>query len=357
MKAFFSYLFILSSALSYAQIAGNNAFSFLNLPIPARVNALGGSSIAIWDNDINLAYSNPALINSGMNKQLTFNHVNFVSDLNYGNFGYAHKLKKFGTLAYGLQYFSYGKFEGRDEYDVQTNNFKAADYCFNIALGKPINKDSSLNIGVALKTIYSQFESYKAFGNAIDVGLTYHNKKQFTASILAKNYGRVWKSYINNSDTKNLPFDVQIGISKKVAKAPFRLILLYDEVLNWDLNYTSSINNNSSEKDPFTNETNVKTEKEIRNEKIGNGFRKFGKHLTFGSEILLSKNFHIRLGYNFRKGNEMALPDRRVINGFSTGFSMKISKFHFNYAFSKYALNGNAHTFGITTNLNYFNKN
>lgn len=351
--------FIIIFSLSYlslcAQLAGIYPYEFLRLNIPARANALGGTSMAIWDNDINLANGNPAAINSGMHKQLTFNHVNFVSDLKYGQFGYAHKLKKMGTLSYGLQYFSYGKFDGRDEYDEETGNFKASDYVFNIAIGKPINKDSSLNIGVALKTIYTQYDIYKSIGNAIDVGLTYHNKKNFVVSLLAKNYGRQWRTF-NYVNTQNkLPFDIQIGISKKVAKAPFRVLVVYDELLNWNLNYTSPLSENISN-DPFSNEQQVKTEKEIRKEKRQESIGKFAKHLTFGTEILLTKNFNIRLGYNYRKSSEMALPERRVINGFSAGFSMKISKFHFNYAYSKFALNGNSHTFGVTTNLNYFNK-
>jgi hypothetical protein len=37
-------------------------------------------------------------------------------------------------------------------------------------------------------------------------------------------------------------------------------------------------------------------------------------------------------------------------------FGFKMYKFHLDYAYSKYALTGNAHTIGITTNLGSFNK-
>jgi len=134
-----------------AQIGGTKAFNFLSLPIPARSNALGGAAIAIWDKDVNLSYGNPALLNPSCSKQLSFNYVNYVSDLNYGNFLYAHQLKKYGTLGLGLQYFNYGKFDGRDEFNVETGNFNAADYSFNVSFAKTLNKDSSLSLGVALK--------------------------------------------------------------------------------------------------------------------------------------------------------------------------------------------------------------
>lgn len=355
MKKLSTYLFIFLGTSLFSQIGGLHSYSFLSLPVPARANALSGAAIAIWDGDVNLGYSNPALLSPASAKQLTFNHVNFVSDLNYGNFAYAHQLKKFGTLGLGLQYFSYGKFDGRDEYDVPTGTFKAADYAFSISIAKPVNKDSTLSIGATLKTIYSHYETYSSVGNAFDVGLTYHNKKQLTISLLAKNYGRMWKSYAKGGTSEALPFDLQFGISKKVAKAPFRIILQYDQLLKWDLTYTTTVNQ-SSTGDPFGTQTTAKTDKEIRNEKITKGLDRFGRHITLATEIILGKNFFVRIGYNFRKGKEMSLPDRRVVNGFSAGFGLKIKKFHFNYAYSKYALNGNSHTFGITTNFNYFHK-
>ena len=355
MKKIISYIFIFATSVLVAQIGGTKAFSFLNLPVPARSSGLGGASMAIWDKDVNLGYSNPALLNPSCSKQLSFNYVNFVSDLSYGNFLYAHQFKKYGTFGAGLQYFDYGKFQGRDEYDVETEKFKAADYSLNLAFAKTINKDSTLSLGIALKTIYSYYDIYSSFGNAIDVGLTYHNKKQLTISLLAKNYGRQWKSFSESGPKEVLPSNVQIGFSKKIPKAPFRVIVQYDQLLKWDLTY-SDPQNASSSIDPFTNKPIVKTSKEIRNEKIKSGLDKFGRHLIFGTEVLVGKNFTLRLAYNYKNGKEVALSDVKKVNGLSLGFGFKVYKFHIDYAYSKYALTGNSNTIGITTNFNYFNK-
>ncbi|MBI3521289.1 MAG: type IX secretion system protein PorQ [Bacteroidetes bacterium] len=355
MKKVLSYLLVFVAGSAFTQIGGTKTFSFLDLPVPARSNALGGASIAIWDKDVNLGYANPALLNPNNSKQLSFNVVKFVSDLSYGNFLYAHQLKKYGTLGVGLQFFNYGKFDGRDEYDVGTGVFNAADYSLNMSFAKTLTKDSSLSLGVALKTIYSHYDIYNSFGNVVDVGLTYHNKKQFTASIVAKNYGRQWKPYSENGPKENLPKNVQIAFSKKIPKAPFRVIFQYDQLLKWDLTYVNP-QDQSSDIDPFTNKPIVKTDKQKRNDKMKAGLDKFGRHLTIGTEIILGKNFMIRVAYNFRKGKEMALPDVKKANGLSLGFGLKVYKFHLDYAYSKYALTGNSHTFGITTNLNYFKK-
>lgn len=355
MKKTITYIYITLNASLFAQIGGTKTFSFLELPVPARSNALGGASIAIWDKDVNLGYGNPALLNPSASKQLAFNYVNYVSDLNYGNFLYAFKLKQYGTFGAGLQYFNYGKFDGRDEYDQKTETFKAADYSLNLSFAKTLDKDSTLSLGVALKTIYSHYDIYNSFGSAIDVGLTYHNKKQFTVSLLAKNYGRQWKPYTENGPKEKLPTDFQLGFSKKIPKAPFRVIFQYDQLLKWDLTYVNP-QVQSGDIDPFTNKPIVKTAKQKRSDKIKTGVDKFGRHLVIGTEIILGKNFMIRLSYNFRKGKEMALPDVKKANGLSLGFGFKVYKFHLDYAYSKYAFTGNSHTIGITTNLNSFSK-
>jgi hypothetical protein len=349
------YIFLSLAFTLPAQIGGTKAFRLLDLQVPARSAALGGATNAIWDDDVNLASSNPALLNPSMKKQLAYNHVNYVSDLSYGNVMYAHQVKDKFTFAAGLQYFNYGNFDGRDDYDSKTGTFKAADYSLNLSVAKPFNEDSTLSIGATLKTIYSHFDSYYALGSAVDVGLTYHTKDNLTVTLLAKNYGSQWRTYTGTGEKEKLPSTVQIGLSKKLDKAPFRLLVLYDQLLKWDLTYDNPLVQNTNI-DPFTNKPIVKTKREIRNDNFRKGLDKFGRHLVIGTEIVISKNFNLRVAYNFKTGKEMVLSDKKTANGLALGFCFKVYKFHFNYGFSKYALTGNAHTFGITTNFNYFSK-
>jgi hypothetical protein len=172
---------------------------------------------------------------------------------------------------------------------------------------------------------------------------------------VAKNYGKQWKPYFENSPTNRLPSNIQFGLSKKVPKAPFRILAQYDYLLKWDLTYLNP-QDISNEIDPFTNQPIVKTKAEERRDKVSEGLNKFGRHLTIGTEMLLSKNFTLRISYNFRKGKEMALPEVKKANGFSMGFGVKVLKIQLDYAFSKYALNGNVHTVGLIGNMNLFNK-
>ncbi|MEO8759352.1 MAG: penicillin-binding protein, partial [Bacteroidia bacterium] len=58
------YLLIFSFGKAFSQIGGLSSYSYLNLPIPARTAALGGSSIALKDDDINTAFQNPASLSA-----------------------------------------------------------------------------------------------------------------------------------------------------------------------------------------------------------------------------------------------------------------------------------------------------
>ncbi len=334
------------SSHGYAQIGGKAIYRFLDLPIPARTAALGGNLIGVKDDDINLSFQNPALLNKGMHNQLSFSYINYIKDVNYNYAAYARSYDKIGHFAIGLQNIGYGKFQEANEYGEITGAFRANDYSFNLAFARDL--DSNFTYGFTVKTIYSKYYTFTSIGNAIDAGLTYYNPKRLlTFSVLLKNFGYQWKTYTGNAREK-LPFDFQAGISKKVAKAPFRLILAYENINTWDLTY-SDPNNPEPTEDPFTH-------KPIKKSKFKTWGDKMMRHVVFGTEIVLTKNFNLRLGYNYQRRKEMILPDKKGMAGFSLGLCLKVSKFQISYGFVKYHVAGNSNHITITTNLSSFSK-
>lgn len=332
----------------FSQIGGTRVYSFLDIPMTARAAAVGGSNMSIWGSDINLIHSNPALLNPSMTKQVAFNYSNYVGDINLYNAMYAHSLKKYGTAAIDISTFNYGKFQGYDELGQKTTSFRANDNSINLSYAKPM-ADSMFNIGLTLKTIISQYDIYKSVGNAIDLGVTYHNRKNMTVSLLVRNVGFMWKSYSSTSAKESLPNDVQLGISKKVAKAPFRLFLVYDQLMKWNLSYISPVDTtgksstlNSSDK---TQDSTGYQRFRVRAGKYGDNFM---RHVVIGTEIVLSKNFNLMVAYNYRRQKEMTLPEARGVSGLSLGFNLRIKRFGFSYSFSKMAFPGNSNIFGIS---------
>ncbi|MEN8827859.1 MAG: penicillin-binding protein, partial [Flavobacteriales bacterium] len=59
----------------------------------------------------------------------------------------------------------------------------------------------------------------------------------------------------------------------------------------------------------------------------------------------------IRAGYNFKRARELALQNVRTFSGVSLGFGVKMNKFKFNYAYSKFHAAANASTFSLLINL------
>lgn len=324
-----------------AQIGGNSTYEFLDLASPARVVALGGTLISVKDNDLNLSFQNPSLLDSTMHNSLSLSYVDYLSDIQYGYAAYSRTYKTIGSFSAGMQFMDYGKFTSAEVTGEITGQFSAAEYALNLSYARPIN--SLFSFGGTLKTIYSQFSDYTSFGNAIDIGAIYCGTKQLSsAGLMIKNIGRQWKSY--NEETEPLPFEVQLGFSRKIPHAPFRFNFTATHLEKWDLTFTDP---SISTTDPITGIT-------IEKSKFSKFADKFSRHLVFGGEVLLSKNFHLRVGYNFQRRKELKLETHSGIAGISFGFGLKISKFNISYGYAKYHMAGGPNHFTISTNFSEF---
>src|SRR5205085_11047660 len=96
---------------SFSQTGGSYVYDFLNLPSNARTAALGGTVLTIKDRDLNMAFQNPAVLNSEMDNQVTLTYVPYFADIKYGYAGYARNYNKIGTFSAGIQFVNYGKFD------------------------------------------------------------------------------------------------------------------------------------------------------------------------------------------------------------------------------------------------------
>ena len=336
-------LLFLLLQLGMAQKGGESTYSFLGLTNSARVSALGGEVVSLMDDDINLVFHNPALLSAGMHNHLNFNFVDYFAGVNYGYASYGFSRENVGNFAAGMHYVDYGTFDRTDELGQNLGTFRASEYALNLVYSRSII-DTFLTAGVNLKPIYSSFEQYNSFGMAMDVGIAYHNPRSMTTlGLVAKNMGVQITSYTGNRE--KIPFEVQAGITQGLAHAPFRFNLTYQHMERWDLTYTKPDDNEF-------NSTGEQVEK--------SGFDVFGdklmRHLVFGVEFLLGDNFHIDLGYNYKRRQEMKVIAQPGMVGFSAGFGFRISKFHFAFGRASYHLVGGTNHFSLTTNLSEFYK-
>lgn len=340
-KSAVSVILLLVPLLINAQKGGSSTYSFLGLTTTARVSALGGKTVSILDDDINMVYQNPALLNGSMHNHLGINYVNYFAGINYGYTSYAYYLENVGHFAAGMHFVDYGTFDRTDELGVNTGTFRASEYALNLTYSRWII-DSMLMAGVSLKPIYSSFEQYSSFGMALDLGVTYHNPGSLTTvALVARNAGLQLTSYTGVRE--KLPFELQAGITQGLQHAPFRFTVTLQNLERWDLTYEE------------TKESGINS---LGSEIERSRFDIFGdrlmRHVILGVEFLVGKNIFLDLGYNYRRRKEMKVNAHPGMVGFSMGFGFRISKFRFAFGRASYHLAGGTNHISLTTNLSEF---
>lgn len=333
---YFFVLFLVIPLLSKAQIGGENTYEFLNLSNSARMAALGGNQIALADEtDLNVAYNNPALLTGEMQNHLVANYVNYISDVNYGYVAYSLPVGLPGNLAAGMHYINYGTFiEALPNGEVTGTTFHAAEYALNILWSYQFER---ISVGVNLKPIWSSFETYQSAGIAADLGASYQSKDGLTTIGLAvKNIGTQITTYYDNGEREPLPFDVQMGFSKRLGHAPIRIAGTLQHLQKWTL------------AQPETEEGDL-TGTTVEEDGLG---KKFLRHLILGVELLPSENFTLRLGYNYQRRQELKYDEKMSTVGFSFGLGFRISRFELNYGLARYHLAGASSHLSLAINLN-----
>jgi hypothetical protein len=338
-------LFI-SANCANAQTGGTSVFRFLDLTASARQSALGGNVVSVRDNDINAAFNNPAILNPEMDQQITFNYNPYFAGIKHGYTAFAKNYSGVGTAAIGLQFVSYGTFTRTDETAADLGTFSGGDYALSFSLARPIGLDSMLFAGASVKAIYSQIDHYTSFGLAVDLGISYQSLNRLTtAGLVIRNGGMQLKTYYNGN-RERLPIEIEAGISQKLSKAPFRFTITARHLEKWDLSYTDPETQN--ETDPLTGE--VKPAAKVT---FGN---KLLRHFIISNEVLISKNFHLRMAYNFQRRNEMKVDSKPGMVGISFGLGLRVSKFHLSYSRSIYHLAGGTNSLSISTYLGDFKR-
>jgi hypothetical protein len=330
------------SFLAYSQ-AGTGVYQFLELPVSSRLAALGSVNVSLHDNDINFAFQNPALLTSETNNVIGLNMANYLADIKFGSAVYGRNFGDKNFFALGIQYIDYGLFKQTTELNEITGEFTAKDMALSIMYARPLT--NKITVGATLKPVYSVYETYTSFGLAADAGVSYNDSTNlFSAGLVLKNMGTQLKGYYSLEGVQHLeplPFDIQLGVSKKFKYAPLRLSFTLDNLQHWDLSYEST-------NQPTDNITGTATIKKI-------GFVDMAfRHTILAAEFVPSKNFYLTVAYNDRRQQEMAMSGFKNGAGFSFGGGIKLYKFHVGFGMTQFQVGNYAYQFSISTALKDF---
>ena len=313
-KALFVFLMMLGISSLHAQNESQTEYNFLRLPVSAHAAALGGDNITVIENDEALIFHNPALLTSVNDKTINLNYMNYMSGANMASASFNRIVKERASWAVSAQYVNYGKMKEVDENTVQTGEFSAKDLSFAGYFSYMLT--NRLTGGISARLITSYLGSYNSIGFGVDLGLNYYDSDhEWSLALVLKNLGGQLKAYHDNFE--RMPFDIQMGVTKRFTGTPFRL-----HATLVDLNHLDY---------------------------------KFLNHVVVGADVLLTESIWIGGGYNFRRADEMKITTTNGSSshgaGFSFGAGLNLERFKLNLAYGKYHVSSSSLVLNVAYEL------
>ncbi|AEH02509.1 type IX secretion system protein PorQ [Lacinutrix sp. 5H-3-7-4] len=328
---------LLFSTFCFAQLGGQSTYQFLNLVNSPRQAALGGKVLTNVDWDVTQALYNPSTINIEMDNQFALNYTSYLGGISYGTAAYAYTWdRRTQTIHAGMTYVNYGDFDGYDENGISTGTFTGSEAALSVGYAKQIGY-SDFYAGANVKLITSTLEQYNSFGIAADLGLLYIDERlEFQGTLVVRNLGTQITTYAGNRE--RLPLEIDLGLSQTLENVPLRWHLTFENLQQWPIGLEN----------PARATTDL--EGNITPEKVG-FLAQVIRHTIVGAELFPDKGFNIRLGYSFRRGEELRIEEQRNFSGISAGFSVKLNKLRFSYTHAKYTSAANSNFFGLQIDL------
>lgn len=313
-KALFVFLMMLGISSLHAQNESQTEYNFLRLPVSAHAAALGGDNITVIEDDEALIFHNPALLTSVNDKTINLNYMNYMSGANMASASFNRIVKERTSWAVSAQYVNYGKMKEVDENNVQTGEFSAKDLSFAGYFSYMLT--NRLTGGISARLITSYLGSYNSIGFGVDLGLNYYDSDhEWSLALVLKNLGGQLKAYHDNFE--RMPFDIQMGVTKRFTGTPFRL-----HATLVDLNHLDY---------------------------------KFLNHVVVGADVLLTESIWIGGGYNFRRADEMKITTTNGSSshgaGFSFGAGLNLERFKLNLAYGKYHVSSSSLVLNVAYEL------
>lgn len=334
MRIVFAIISILTTFTASTQtLGGNAAYNFTKLPASPLMTATGGINISYQTNDVGYCIYNPALLDRRINNQLATSFNSFLAGIKAYSLSGGKYLDKQDLAVAGQVYFvDYGSIPQTDASGNVSGSFRPIDYVAQLSASKKYLQNWAY--GASIKYISSSYQQYKSNAVAVDVGILYYDSSSLiTAGLIARNMGFQLSTYAGEKE--DLPFDLEVGITKKLANAPFGFSLTAHHIHQFNLNYDDADYSQGNSLD-----------------KSNTTFDKLFNHLVFASHIYLGNNLEATVGYNHLRRSELNVGSSgNGLNGFSAGIRIKFQKLQVLYSRAAYQQNVAFNQFGLNLQL------
>ena len=310
--------------------AGNAVYQFLKLPYSAKSTSLGGINISSIGDDLGLAMMQPALLSTKLDGEFQLSVKPYFAGIQQYDLNGANKLKSDWVIGWGVHYMDYGSIAQTDMLGNEYGSFNPNEYAIQLGVAKTYQE--YFHFGTQIKFIQSNYGQYRSNGIAMDVGLRYlapYGLSQW--SILLQNVGTQLKYF---QVKEELPLNLILGWSKKLANAPFQFSVTAERLSVWNDNYYDM---------DFYNTEGYQKPGSLQN---------LFNHLVLGTQLYIGQSFEIDLGYHFARRFELNLPNQpNSLNGLSAGFGFPYKRIQFQYGTGFFQKN-NYHHFTLQYALN-----
>ena len=281
--------------------------------------------------DVTLFAHNPALLNSQMHLRSALNFNTHLKGVWTSNASFAKNIKQ-GTGGIQISYINYGMMDSYDDGGNPEGKIPANETSVTVGFAREIKP--GLYAGTNVKFAYSILGPYISTGAALDAGLVWRSKDSlFTAAAVIRNAGLQLLSYTPGS-REPLPFSAELGVNFKPRHMPFRFNITAHNLQKPDMTYSQFLQSNTID---LSGQPAASKRASIGDKAL--------RHFTFGTELLLGKNFGILMGYNHQRRKEMTPDVRPGVAGYSWGLQFRISRIQITYASMAYFPGFNANLF------------
>ncbi len=287
-----------------------STYDFLRITASPRAEALAGGFLTIND-DPNVIFFNPAGIYSLTDNPVSFSYMSHIANIKFYNAVYSQQISTIGRFAFGIQYSNYGDFIEADAAGNKLGTFGANEMAIIIGYSREIMKN--LFVGSNVKFIYSGIQNYSSTAIGFDFGAQYFLKSlNLRFGCAVTNLGTQLTNY--SSKKENLPFDIQLGVAKKLEHLPLQLFVTLKRLGDTSIDFSKRL-----------------------------------QYFTVAAELNTSKSFSIRIGYDASKRKDLKIATTTGLAGFNVGIGLMISTYRIDYAFSSLGEIGSINRIGIST--------
>ncbi len=299
-------------------LAQRGLYGFLRNEANARAAAMSGTFVSIT-NDVSALFYNPATISTIDSSEVSATFAKHALDINSGTVAYALPLADLGfrdngSFGVGVRYMNYGEFQRTDKNGNRTGTtFGGSDIALSFVYSNML--DSTWHYGVAVKYIHNRLDNVGSAALAVDAGMVYRIPKA-RASIGVSVLHLGTQIHGLGGVREELPMDIRLGVNHALRGLPLLLSV--------------SLNRLADPAPSF--------------------FDRFA-NVSVGGEILLTKFFHVRVGYENQRRRELAPELQPRLSGFSGGAGLILPMLRVDYGVNSYGMVGLLHTISLSVRL------